>query len=272
MRLFVSPPSSHFSGSIPPETTNESVYIGVHSWFIPGLGGFRSEMIFEDPTGWGAQLIFSFTGASECGIVSQIGAFGEKKMHTLNAVPSHSQIHFLPGIFRRRTILSLFVLMMFLASCSKNEYVIPKQPDVRKQYEFAVIQEKKFRSPFRGSTRRADFDQAIAAFEKVITSYPLDPVYTPRSRLQIAMIRDTAGQKRKALDTYETLLKQYPSDDVIQISALYGAAVIYDGKKQYEKAQNYFDQILKRYGDRKEPMFSEVVRKTRIHTQQVRKR
>lgn len=176
-------------------------------------------------------------------------------------------------LFGCRRLLLVAVALAALAGCASSAYLIPKQQTAKEQYEFAVIQEREYRSPFRAKSKGDDFERALAAYDKVIKAFPDDNYYNPRAHLAITMLYDSNGAKRKALSMYEKLLKDYPGYDNIQVDSLYGAAVIYDDTlRKYEKAQDYYNEILKRYSKRTEPYIRNVVNQTQLRAQRIRKK
>jgi tetratricopeptide (TPR) repeat protein len=110
----------------------------------------------------------------------------------------------------------------------------------------------------------------IRAYEKVITRFPDDTVYTPAAYIGVGEIYRSFRRHEDAVKMYHAALKQYPDQEDIQLFALYGLGLSYDRMRDYNKAQAYYKECIDRFGDDEREEFKKIVRECEILYSQVR--
>lgn len=148
--------------------------------------------------------------------------------------------------------------------------MIPREDDVKGQFEVAFGKEREARSFFDEEKRKDEMRIAILAYQKVELWFPNDKLMTPVAGLKVAVIQAELGDHANAAKSYQKALELYPSDTEVRINSLLGLGKSLDELKRPEEAQTYYKLLIDEFQNTTNPRYKTVVDQARNLYRQIR--
>ena len=141
--------------------------------------------------------------------------------------------------------------------------VIPEQDTAQEQLMYSV--QNRFTSvpPVEPEARRLFFQKQIHIFEKVITRFPDDTIYTPEAILNIAEILYKMNEFETMIRYLRAAIVLYPHHPNFEPRSLYMIGLAYEQQEKYNDANLAYKECINKFENSKDETIQKIVLESR---------
>lgn len=170
---------------------------------------------------------------------------------------------------------SLFIgggVMLTTSGCAlwpfEEDIVVPDYPTAREQAEVAQIQYKRSRRAYEKTLKKDELEKTAAGFQKVLTNFPENRVYTPACAILLGNIFMEMEKYKKAESVFKSAIDNYQDIDDIHSGALFGMANCLGRQNQIEEENQYYRRLIEGYSTSNNP---EIARQVSIANRRLKR-
>ena len=157
----------------------------------------------------------------------------------------------------------------WLNGCARHTAVIPDLDTAQAQYTLAFLKTKGDIPPAEAAALRNLRLKQIALYQKVVTRFPDDGVYTPQAILSIAQTYFTMKEFGKVIRYLARAREIYPDHARFQAQSIYLTARSQDVLEQHRQAKETYMSCIDQYEDSADENVQHIVQQCQRHYQKI---